>query len=302
MKRAAVSLALALIASASAWAQYYFDYPTYKRWAFGVHAGPALPLDRAATYYRDAWNDRLLVSVVEASDIEVKAKPGYCFGVHGTFFFQPSLGVRFEAGSLASDVETSTDFSFGWTWADGRRFQSDLVWKGTGRTTTLAIVLNGIWKGALGRNAWFLTGGPAYYRHSFRADASFGYGISTTAADGSEQYVDALRVGLRVPAASWSSWGFDIGLGLIIKLSGLLGLQAEAGYFYSAPKTVRWTFVKGSYDGVLFSSIKAISFNDGDIEFLTGGGNPKFETALRVKPSFLRLAAGLVIFLGRAEY
>jgi hypothetical protein len=302
VKRAAVLLVLALLSSASASAQYYFDYPTFKRWTIGIHGGPALSLLRVATYYRDAWNDRLLISVVETSAIELRAKTGILLGVHGAFFFRPSLGIRLEVGPLASDVETSTDFSFRWTWADGRRYQSDLVWKGAGRTTTLPVIIDAVWKGALGRHEWFLTGGLAYYRHSLRADASFGYGISTMAADGSEQYVDALRVGLRLPAASWSSWGFHAGLGLSFKLSDLLGLQAEAGYFTSAAKTVGWTFVKGNYDGVLFSAIKAMSFSDGDVEFLTAGGAPRLETALRLNPSFVRLAAGLVVFLGRAEY
>jgi len=302
MKKPAAWLFLALLTSTSAWSQYYFDYPTYKRFSIGLTGGQALPRLRATSYYRDTWNDRLLISVAEASTVELRAKAGLHFGVQCAWFFNPSLGIRLEAGYLSSDVSTSTEVAFAWTWADGRHYESTPVWNGAGRMTTLPIGLNGIWKGAVGRHEWFLTGGLSYYRHTFRADSSFGYGISMMSADGSTQYIDALRVGLRVPEISWSSLGFNIGLGGSLKLSDLLGFQVEAGYFLSPSKTVNWTFVTGNYNGVFFSDLKDISFGEGDIEFLTASVPPKLETGMRLKPSFFRFSAGFVLFLGRAEY
>jgi len=302
MKRPAAWLFLILAATVSASAQYYFDYPTYKRFAFGLHGGAAFPLLKATTSYQDHWNDLLLISVTEVSNIEMKAKAGLLFGVHCTYFFNPSMGIRLEAGPRSWDVPTSTDVTFSWTWADGRRFQSKPVWKGAGRATTLPIDLDFIWKRELGRHEWFVSGGLSYYRHTFRAESSFGYGISTLSSDGSEQYIDALRIGLSVPEMSWTSFGFNAGLGLNIKLSEFLGFQVEAGYFYSPQKRSAWTFVKTDYDGVFFSNIKGIDFNDGDIQFLTGGNAPKMKTGLSLNPSFIRLAVGLVLFLGNAEY
>jgi opacity protein-like surface antigen len=300
-KPAALLLLLAAVA-VSASAQYYFDYPTYKRFELGLRGGAAFSRLQAETAYLDHWNDRLLTAVAETSNIAFLAKTGVQIGVHGAFFFNPTMGLRLEIGPLSSNVPVTTDFTFAWRWSDGRSYQAQKTWTGSGRTTTLPIALDFVWKRALGRHEGFLSGGVAYGRHSFRAESSFGYGISTLSGDGMQQFIDALKVGVRVSEFSWTSFGFNLGLGLSIKLSDPLRLQAEAAYFFFPRKKTNWTFIKGDYDGVLFTDIKGINFNDGDIALLTDGFPPKFETKLNLNRSFLRLALGIVLVLGTAEY
>jgi opacity protein-like surface antigen len=302
MKRPAVWLFLALMTAGTASAQYYFDYPTFKRWEIGVFGGAAFPLFKATTGYEDRWNDRLLTYVSESSNISMKAKVGIQFGFHLSYFFNPAIGIRLEVGPQRSDAPTTTEFTFAWTWADGRHFQRQPVWNGTGRTTSLPASLDLVWRKEWGRNEWFIAGGFSFHRDTFRSEASFGYGISQMSADLSEQYLDALRVGLRIPEMSWTSFGFDLGLGLSIKLSDLVGIQIETRYFFYPSKRAEWQFIKGDYDGVFYGNIKGIDFNDGDIQLLTAGVNPKLPTSLRLDRSFFRLGVGLVLFLGSAAY
>ena len=304
MNRPVVSLCLLLMTAGAASAQYYFDYPTYKKFEIGVCGGVALSnAPFAATMaYQDHWSDLLLVSVTEASAISLKAGAGLPFGLHVSYFFTPRIGIRLEVGQQRSDVSALTDFTFNWAWADGRYFQNQRNWEGTGRATTLPVGLDLIWKKGFGRHEGFFAGGLSCYRHTFWAESSFGYGISKMSDDGSEQYIDALRVGLKIPKMSWTSLGFNLGLGLNIKLSGLVGVRIEGGYWFSPKKRAALQFVKGDYDGVFFGNIKGINFNDGDIQLLTAGFNPKMPTSVRLNSSFIRLALGLVFSLGSAEY
>lgn len=302
MRKPTALLILLAAVAVSASGQYYFDYPTYKKFELGLRGGAAFSRLQTETAYLDHWNDRLLTAVTEDSDIIVSATTGVQIGVHGAFFFNPSMGIRLEIGPLSSNVPVTTDFAFAWRWSDGRSYEAQKTWTSGGRTATLPIALDFIWKRALGRHEGLLSVGVVYGRHSFRAESAFGYGISTLSGDGTQQFIDALKVEVRVPEFSWTSFGFNLGLGLSIKLSDPLRLQAEASYFLFPRKKTNWTFVKGDYDGVLFSDIKGIDFNDGDIAFLSGGFPPKFETNLNLNPSFLRLALGLVLVLGNAEY
>ena len=296
-----IGLCLLLMAAGTASAQYYFDYPTYKKFEVGLGVGAAFSFGTTMSY-RDHWSDRLLASVTEASTISLKAKPGLSFGFHVSYFLTPKIGIRLEIGSQRSDIAALTGFTFNWAWTDGRSFQNKRTWEGTGRTTTFPVGLDFIWKREFGRHEGFFAGGISCYRHSFWAESSFGYGITQMSADGTEQYIDALRVGLAIPKISWTSFGFNLGLGLIIKLSGFTGIRIEGGYWFSPKKRAALQFVKGNYDGVFFGAIKEIDFNDGDILLLTAGSNPKTPTGLSLNPSFVRCAIGLVLFLGSAEY
>ncbi len=302
MRKSTVLLALLVLMAARASAQYYFDYPTYKKYELGVFGGAALSLIKGTTVYSDQWNDLKLTYVVERTDIGLNSKAAFHFGGFFGYFFNPNIGLELDFEYLTTSVPTTAQASFHWAWSDGRSFIKDATWSGTGRLTSFPLSLNLVLRSEPGRSQWSLSGGVTYFHNAFRSESFFGYGISTLSEDGQWQYLDFLRVGLRIPKTSWAVLGLNLGVGLSFKISDRIGIKAEARYFLCPEKKFTWEFVKGFYDGIFYPYIKNIDFGDGDIELITEGPNPKMAPSLKLNPSFFRLSIGFAIFLGEREY
>jgi opacity protein-like surface antigen len=302
MKKSTVFLALLIVMAASASAQYYFDYPTYKKFELGVFGGMAFPLLKGATQYLDQWQDLNLTYVIEKTDIELRSKAAFHFGGFFAYFFNPAMGFELDVEYLKTNVPTTATVLFQWGWSDRRQFTENPEWSGTGRLTSLPLSLNFVVRSEAERVKWSFSGGVTYFHNAFQSESFFGYGISALSGDGREQYLDFLRVGLRIPKTSWASFGLNLGLGLNFKISGRMDIKTEARYFSCREKKFAWQFVKGFYDGIFFPYIKAIDFNDMDIELITEGPVPKMETSLKLNPSFFRLSIGFVVFWGEREY
>jgi opacity protein-like surface antigen len=302
MKKSTAFLALLIVMAASASAQYYFDYPTYKKFELGVFGGMAFSPIKGATQYFDQWKDLNLTYVFERTDIELRSKAGFHLGGFFAYFFNPAMGFELDVEYLKTSVPTTATASFQWSWSDGRHFTKNAEWSGTGRLTSFPLSLNFVVRSEAERVKWTFSGGVTYFHNAFQSESFFGYGISTLSGDGREQYLDFLRVGLKIPKTSWASFGLNLGLGLNFKISGRMDIKTEARYFSCREKKFVWEFVKGFYDGIFFPDIKNIDFNDNDIELITEGPVPKMETSLKLNPSFFRLSLGFVIFWGEREY
>jgi len=305
-RRWVIGLVFLVLLSAPAAAQYYFDYPTYKKFEICVFSGTSLPLIRGATTYDDRWNDRLLTFVHETTHIHIKSNLGLIFGGCFSFFFGPNFGIQLAADYMTASIPNTADFEFFWIWSDGRQPEENVQWKGTGRLESAPLSLNLVFRGDLGRHEWFISAGPSHYKNTFSSESFFGFGISTLTEDKSQQLVDALKIGLTIPQASWTTWGFNGGGGIHYKLSERMGLKAEIRYFFCPKKSFSWEFIKGLYDGVFFSK---------DYKELRNQKFPYYEdesdlvaisknmTKLKpFNPSSVRFALGIVFSLGTTEY
>jgi hypothetical protein len=134
----------------------------------------------------------------------------------------------------------------------------------------------------------FGAAGPAIYFNSFKADAFASYADSyySTFYWGWEQAFDAFQIPLRVDK-TWVGFGFNIGAGLNIRFCRAAAFTVEARYFACPAKDLGWEWKTGTYAGLnqvwtdySFSSDAAL-------------GAAGMTTALRVKPSFFAIMAGL---------
>jgi opacity protein-like surface antigen len=290
MKRI-IWLGLVLLgASASASAQYYFDYPKYERFEVCVFLSGWLPLQSGLTTYSDFWHDRLLLSVLEETAITVKPAVGPGAGASFAFYFNRTFGIQAILETSSSGLNTTAEATMAWTWADMRNVRQQALWTGTGRLAETPVSLDAVIKVKKPFWAWTVSGGPTAFRTSFTADSWFCFGVSKMSEDEQFQLVDGLKVGLTIPRTSWWALGLNLGLGAAFRLSDRLGLKIEARYYYCPEKIVSWSFVQGVYDGIFYGEILGEPFGEDSVAFVTKAGTL---SALAIAPSSLRLGIGL---------
>jgi hypothetical protein len=292
MKRLSLGLALLWIAASPGFSQYYFDYPTFKRFEFGLHLGLTKPDVIGGTVYEDTWSAYQLTSVYERTLIT----PNQGWTASPEVFMQwnlsPAMGVRVSLGRLSSQIPTTSDFEMTWSWADGRHIQQTIAWTGSGRITTIPLGLNLVARKVNDVNTWYVTAGVMISWNTFSADSSFGFGVTNTPDDSGVQYVDGLRIPLRVPDTAWRSLGANIGVGKTFALSDSLSLGADISYFLFPKKEFSWSFVYGNYDGVFYHELKNQRFAPEDGDYILNGDKiSKFNVSLT------RLRVGLVLVL-----
>jgi len=167
--------------------------------------------------------------------------------------------------------------------------------------TTLPLSLNLAARTGTGRIEGAFSGGLTVFRNTFRADTIFGYGITKTEPVFLDpdwvliQYVDALPVGLRIPTTSWKALGADLGAALNVMANDRFAIRIEARYFSCPTKTVAWSFVYGSYDGMFAPDIKGQPFGVIEAADLARSGKT---FKLPVNPSYVEGSIELVFYLG----
>lgn len=276
--------------AAAASAQYYFDYPKYSRFEAGAFVFGWRSMDNGQTKYTDSWHDRLLVSVYEQTLISSTPSLGAGAGLSFSLYLNKSLGIELLLETSASGLKTTADMYAAWTWADNRMIRHTVSWPGTGRFSSTRISVNAVNRFSNLRRDWSISGGLTAFRNGFSSDSWFGFGVSKLSEDGQTQLMDMLKVGLRVPKTSWWALGFDLGLGYKHKISERVGLKAEVRVFFCPAKTVSWSFVQGTYDGVFYGQIVDESFGSDSVDFVTGAGTL---SAFTIKPSYLRIGFGV---------
>jgi opacity protein-like surface antigen len=301
MKKFVVLLALICMGCLIASAQpLYRDYVKSTSFELGVFGGLALPQAKGTTAYQDTWNYYLLNNVVEKTTIEAKAKKGFFLGGFFSLFLNHHFGVQLNVGYLRADVPNTAEFNFAWTLYDGSKYQRNVEWEGSGRLVSIPVSLNLLGTFGVGSFEVVFSGGATLFNNGFRSDSYFGYGI--TKLTDLYQYVDALKVGLKIPQTSWTAFGGNIGAGLNFKLSDRIGLNVEARYLACPKKEIAWDFVTGRYDGQFFSNLypelKNQSFSEADVEYIQ---EDKKMSKITLNPSSFHVVVGLVYSFGNTQ-
>jgi hypothetical protein len=277
------------------------DNPFDRSFEIGVWGGlmPARLL--GTTTHQESWSSFLLDAVNEKTIITSKTKNGPAAGGFISLFFTPHLGLQLLAGYSQADIPSGASLDFDWRWADGSGDMKTMRWAGSGRLTRLPVCLNIALREGAGRFTVEFSGGLTYFQNTFRENAAFGYGVTKIFSPDQDsggtttQAVDALPVRLTVPATRWYALGGNIGGSLNIRLLDLIGFKAEARYFYCPPKTLSWTPILASYDGLYTGDFPAEPFTADDIAYLAQNGE---RFALKMDLSFIQASLGIYFSFG----
>jgi hypothetical protein len=256
-----------------------------------------------STLYSASWSANYLSEVDEQSEISMYPDLGLAAGASLAYFFSPSWGIQLRAGVLTARVENTSIVRFHWVWSSGDSGSLEQGYDRLGHVTTLPLSLNLAVRTGSGRIEGAFSGGLTLFRNTFRSDTIFGYGttkIESIFVDPNwvlTQYVDALPVGLRIPATSWTAIGADLGAALNLMVNDRLAIRLEARYFYCPTKTLTWDFVYGSYDGIFYNDIKGQPFGAAEAADLARSG---YRFTLPVNPSYVEGSIGVVFYLGGA--
>jgi len=303
-KQVIIALAFSLGLSGAAAAQPILrDAPGKPPFEFGLFGGLSLSQIKGATNYQDQWNYNSLRSVSEQTAIATNAKTGFAGGGSVAYYFSSNFGLQALFSYVKADIPNTAVYNFGWTWAgDTTLYKQTGNWPGTGSFSSMPFSLNVVGKFGGGAFDVLFSAGATLFMNTFEQNSFFGYGITTIQGD--HQYFDALKVGLQIPRGSVKrdalhlrtlEIGANFGAGFTYNISDIIGIRAEARYYFCPEQVVSWNFLLGSYDGAFFSDIKNEPFSDADVELLQDLGK-KFE--MTVNPSFIQLSLGLVFRFG----
>ncbi len=270
---------------------------------FGFWGGAAPARTLGTTVYQDAWTTFLGSSVAERTAIDVRTKDIPVFGASLTWFFHSHTGVQLWAGYGGSQTTGKALMELGWTFPDGSTLRrSAAPASAAGRMTSVPVCLNFVERLVFGRWRIDVSAGPAFFFHELRQDSAFGYSVVAVSPAGGRpdlppvEIYDAISVPLRIPRTSWNSWGLDAGAGLVFQAGARLAIAAEARYFSSPEKSLRWNALPGEYDGMFTSGFRGEPFGAGELASLTESGQT---FALKVKPSFFQFSLGVLFTFGR---
>jgi hypothetical protein len=256
-----------------------------------------------STLYSASWSSNYLSAVNEQTVITMYPDLGLAAGASLAYFFSPTIGIQLRTGFLGAGVGNTSVFNFHWTWNSGESGLLEQGFDRLGHITTLPLSINLAARTGTGRVEGAFSGGLTLFRNTFRADTIFGYGTTKTEPVFVDpnwvltQYVDALPVGLSIPATSWTALGADLGAALNLMVNDRLAIRLEARYFYCPTKTLTWNFVYGSYDGIFFTDIKGQPFGTDEASDLARSGKT---FTLPVNPSYVEGSIGVVFYLGGA--
>jgi len=300
-KYAIAALTLALGLSAAAVAQPLLrDAPGPPAFEFSLFGGFGLSRIKGTTSYQDQWSYDLLRSVAEKTDIATNAKTGFAGGGSLAYFFSPNFGLQASFSHMKADLPNTAVCNFNWTWTDDTAFSKTATWPGTGSFSSLPFSLDLVARFGFRSFEALLSAGATMFVNMFEQNSFFGYGITTIWPNPDAtftQYVDALKVGLEIPRGTLkrTAFGANFGAGFTIRVSGLVGLRAEARWFLCPEQTLSWNFLPGNYDGAFSADIENEPFSAADVQMLRDSGQ-KFP--MTVNPSFLQIGLGLVFRFG----
>jgi hypothetical protein len=300
-KHAIIALALGLgLAAVSAAQPILRDAPGRPPFEFGVFGGFSLSQIKGTTNYQDQWYYNLLSSVSEQTAIATNAKNGFGGGGSLAYYFSPNFGLQALFSYMKADVPNAAVTDFGWTWTDGTSYAKTATWPGTGSFSSMPFSLDLVGKFGAGAVEVHFSGGVTMFVNTFEQNSFFGYGVTTIQQNADSTYtqnVDALKVGLQIPSGTLkkTAFGANFGAGFTINFSDMIGLRADARYYYCPEQVVTWNFLLGNYNGTFFGDITNEPFTEDDIQYL-GDNGKTFQ--MTVNPSFIQLSLGLVFRFG----
>jgi hypothetical protein len=278
------------------------DRPVDERLELGVLGGVSSARAIGTTTYRDSWSSFFFTGVDETATIDTRAKGGTVFGGFVSYFATRHLGLQLLAEYARVATPTTAAVSFGWTPAGEAGVQKSKDLAGMGRLARIPVSLNIAARAGWGPLTAELSGGATLFRNTLSESSFFSYGVTrlyTVYVPPNQvvrQSIDALLVPLKISEGAWNALGADVGGGLTLRLGGRIGLMADARYYHCPKKLLHWDPVPGTYDGIFTGNIKGEPFSDQDAAYLAQN-NKTFD--LDVNPSFFRVAAGIVVFVGR---
>lgn len=296
-KQAIIALALGLgLAAASAAQPVLRDAPGHPPFELSLFGGIGLSQIKGTTNYEDQWGPySILRSVSEQTAIATNAKMGFAGGGSLAYYFSPNFGLQALFSYMKADVPNAAVTDFSWTWLDGSSYTKTGTWPGTGSFSSMPFSLDLVGKFGAGAFEAHFSGGVTMFVNTFEQNSFFGYGVTTI--QGGYQYIDALQVGLQIPSGTLkrTAFGANVGAGFTINFSDMIGLRADARYYYCPEQVVTWNFLLGNYDGTFFGDIANEPFAEADVQLLQDLGKT-FE--MTVNPSFIQLSLGLVFRFG----
>jgi hypothetical protein len=300
-KQAIIALALGLgLAAASAAQPILRDAPGRPPFEIGVFGGFSLSQIKGTTNYQDQWNYNLLRSVNEQTAIATNVKTGFSGSGSLAYYFSPNFGIQALFSYMKADVPNTAVSNFGWTWTDGSSYTKTGTWPGTGSFSSMPFSLDLVGKfGGSFFEAHF-SAGVTMFVNTFEQNSFFGYGVTTIRQNADStytQYIDALQVGLQIPRGTLkrTAFGANFGAGFTFNISDMIGIRADARYYYCPEQVMTWNFLLGNYDGTFFGDIANEPFAEADVQLLQDLGKT-FE--MTVNPSFIQLSLGLVFRFG----
>ena len=268
-----------------------------RRMDISFFGGFAMTNVNGASRYMDTWSDHWLTYVHEETHIAGSSKGSIFFGAGFSYFFAAHLGVQLMGGYLKSDVPTTSDFSYSYTWSatvGGGAYDRSTSWAGTGSLSVMPVCFN--IAGRFGNEPLGvrLSGGPALFNNSIQESSTIGWGVSWywTENNVPNQSIDAIAVAARIPKTSWTAIGFNAGAGLSYSISPGVALVVDGRYFFCPKKHFPWTLLIGTYDGVFYTTMKNIDFDADDADDALSK-----MTSFQVNPSFFQIAAGVKIVI-----
>lgn len=300
-KHIIIALALGLGLAAAAAAQPILrDAPGAPPFEFSLFGGIGLSQIKGTTNYQDQWNYNLLRVVNEQTDIATNVKMGFGGGGSLAYYFSPNFGVQALFSYMKADVPNTAVCNFGWTWTDGTAYTKTGTWPGTGSFSSLPFSLDLVGKFGGGAFDALFSAGVTMFMNTFEQNSFFGYGVTKIQYNADStytQFIDALKVGLQIPGGSLkrTAFGFNVGAGFTFNISDMIGVRADARYYYCPEQTVAWNFLLGNYNGVFFGDIQNEPFSAADVQLLQDLGKT-FE--MTVNPSFIQISLGLVFRFG----
>ncbi len=298
MKKASALLILILLTAGLAAAQ---SGPPGWPLEIGLYGGLSFGANTWTSTYGTTWGKFNLTRVEETTVIEILHKLGFAGGLSAAYFFTPTLGVQLMAGGMHESNPSTSYYQFAWLWKSDEDNLKGRNFEGTGSLTTLPFSLNVAAR--LGQDSvkGILSAGVSLFRNTFQAKSTFGYGvdlITTIFVDPNyvvTQYVDAIPVAIEIPSTTWTQIGGNLGAGLDIETSPTTSLRVDIRYFYCPSRSIDWTFIQKTYDGMFFNNIQDRPFDQADLDLFASRARA---LAVKLNPSFFQLSVGFIVRLG----
>jgi len=269
----------------------------WKKLEYALSVGLALPRLATVSVYRDDWSLKLLKNVSEETVVSPEKGGGPAFRISASHFFRPRFGL--EAGFSFTSIAgpTRSAFRLSYVWVDGLEGTIRGDWDGSGRLFSFPVFFNAVWKPARNRLQLKLFAGPSLFFNSARASAKVGLGLSdeTTILVYTPpvwtptivQHIDAVAADLEIPKTSWTSFGFNAGLGIGFAFGPRLAAGCEIRFFGAPARDIPWSVTPGTYDGLTETRSRWI-VSDNLARYVESQ-----TSAFRADPSHVQVSAGL---------
>jgi hypothetical protein len=261
----------------------------------GLSGGLALSSFKSgAGSFTDTWGAYYsLQSVTETGSLNFSLGNSIDLAASLAYFFTPQIGIRFQFDMPFKRTFSSglMDYNMSWNWYGYSTYTRNSSYDVTGDTSVIPLSLNGVFRFPMGASMdAYITGGPTYFMGKVNAATKMGLGWTWLA--GSTQYIDYFPVPLNI-SESVNGIGFNVGAGLDLKIGETLKAFIEANYFMGPSKSLSWIAQPGTYPSTLSAGFN-LNVDQATIDDLSLSTRM---SALDVKMSFLKLAAGIKIGL-----